>query len=125
MMKRKWIQKQDILVLAVLLFTAAAVYAGLALSSGEEKRVVITLNSQVLYDIALDEVESEQKLKAGSVSVLVTPQGARVIAADCPDGLCIACGLLENAGDTAVCVPGHVSVQIVSGQKDGLDAVVY
>lgn len=58
------------------------------------------------------------------VTVELSPQGARVIEAGCPDKSCQRTGWLTQAGDCAVCLPARVVLRLEGGPA-GADAETY
>ena len=50
----------------------------------------------------------------------------KMTEASCPDHVCIRQGTIDAPGETVVCLPNKVVLEIVSkdGEEDGLDAVV-
>ena len=63
----------------------------------------------------------------GHTLTIETADGrVRVSEADCPDRLCVHTGWLQNAGQTAACLPAGIIVT-VTGEKedDAPDAVAY
>lgn len=57
------------------------------------------------------------------LNVEFSPEGARVVSADCPDKTCQRAGLLTKSGECAVCLPGRVVLRLEGG--DGTDAQTY
>ena len=46
------------------------------------------------------------------VTVELSPQGARVADSGCPDKTCVRAGILTQAGQSAVCLPGRVVLRL-------------
>jgi hypothetical protein len=44
--------------------------------------------------------------------------------ADCPDGLCVKQHKIDKTGQTIVCLPHRVVIEIEGGQTNELDGVV-
>jgi hypothetical protein len=61
----------------------------------------------------------------GKMQIEVKGQRLRVIEADCPQHVCMNMGWIHYSGQTIVCVPNKVLIEIASGQAPLLDAVVY
>lgn len=58
-----------------------------------------------------------------ALTVEFSPSGARVVEADCPDQTCLRTGLLTQAGESAVCLPGRVVLRLEG--KAAADAETY
>ncbi|MDR2526091.1 MAG: NusG domain II-containing protein [Oscillospiraceae bacterium] len=68
---------------------------------------------------------SQTQTVARSGVVVEIAQGrARVRTAPCPDQLCVHTGWLTHSGETAVCLPQRVSVELVGG-KTAVDGVAF
>lgn len=70
----------------------------------------------------LAQVEGTETLSvAGKDGIVLlvefSPEGARVAEANCPDKTCQRTGWLTRAGESAVCLPGHVVLRL-NGQED-------
>ena len=64
--------------------------------------------------------EYEIKLKANTVCV--TSLGVYMKEASCPDKLCMHSGIINKPGQSIVCLPNKIMVEIISDKKD-VDAV--
>ena len=42
----------------------------------------------------------------------LSPRGARVADSGCPDKTCVRAGILTQAGQSAVCLPGRVVLRL-------------
>lgn len=58
-----------------------------------------------------------------ALTVEFSPSGARVVEASCPDRTCLRTGLLTQAGESAVCLPGRVVLRLDG--KASADAETY
>ncbi len=61
----------------------------------------------------------------GQMQIEVKKGKIRVIKADCPQHVCINMGWIQYSGQTIVCVPNKVIIEIASKGSPLLDAVVY
>ena len=60
----------------------------------------------------------------GGTNVLVIEQGtARIDSADCPDELCVQMGKIGRSGQSIICLPHQVVVEIQGGKEAEADAV--
>lgn len=120
--------KRDIILVLVML--AAAMMALLIINYGVKKKgtyAVVKVDGQELYKLELDkdttiDVAGYQgglnriEVKAGKVSMT---------EADCPDELCVKTGKISRTGETIVCLPHRVVIEIKSTQGGNtIDSVV-
>lgn len=52
------------------------------------------------------------------IQLLLQPGAISFYHSDCPDQICVRTGKLTKPGETAVCLPGRVSVRVVSSGSD-------
>lgn len=120
--------KRDIILVLVML--AAAMMALLIINYGVKKEgtyAVVKVDGKELYKLELDkdttiDVAGYQgglnriEVKAGKVSMT---------EADCPDELCVKTGKISRTGETIVCIPHRVVIEIKSTQGENtIDSVV-
>ena len=48
-----------------------------------------------------------------------------VFDADCPDGLCVKARNISKSGESIICLPHKLVIQIESKEEGALDAVTY
>lgn len=115
-------------VLAAAVGCAAAVWGGRA--EAETLTVVISADGQELRRCALAELPEEaQTIQSGGVTLRLerveTPQpGIRVAYSDCPTQDCVHTGTITRAGQSVVCLPARVVIQLEGGSDGGVDLVV-
>lgn len=120
------VKQGDLIVIALLLVLSALLLcigligrqdgaAARVCVNGEEV-AVLTLSEDVTYSIP-----------GGCGNVLqVTDGRVHMLSAECPDESCVSQGFIFRTGECIVCLPGRVTVTIVSGENAGeLDAVAY
>lgn len=114
----------DRIVIAIVVAAAIAAWpVTIALASGRAD-VAIVRGPEGRSELRLDEPRTVEVAGAlGPVLVRVEGGAVRVVAADCPDGLCKLQGAAGSPGRALVCVPNGVTVRI-GGDGDALDTVV-
>lgn len=124
------INKYDIILAAVLAVAAVLLYVVLFSIKGNEpgKTAVITVNGSLYgtYDLGTDRdilVETEQ----GMNLIRIEDGKIRVSDADCPDKYCVSDGSISRTGDTLVCLPHRLVVEIRSDKaapdEDDVDVI--
>ena len=121
--------RNDVILVTVILVIAVA---GLLFINGtkvEGSKVIVKIDGVETQSYSLSE-NTEFKIQTGknneNINVVVIENGkVRVTEADCPDGICIDYRPISYVGQTIVCLPHKVVVEIV-GESDntGLDAAV-
>ncbi len=112
----------DVVLLVLLLVAVAASVAGRwqpaagATAAVEvDGRAVQTLNLQQPARASIRGVR-------GLVVVEVREGRTAVVAAECPNHVCVRTGWRSRTGDVIVCVPNRVIVRILGGEKEGVRA---
>lgn len=100
---------------SVLLLAGALVL--ITMPKGEGGEVLITLDGEVFgkypFKNAVIEVVSER----GENTVEISPGGARILDASCPDKLCMRTGVIKKAGESIVCLPNRLVISILGKSK--------
>jgi hypothetical protein len=122
------IKKSDIYLVVGLLAVAFIFWLILGFFVKKQgQTVVVKVDGAVVYELSMQEnttvtVEGYQ----GGENVIVIENGAvSMTDADCPDKLCVHSGEKTKTGETIVCLPHRVVVEITGDlDDDGIDAVV-
>ena len=108
-------KKKDIILIAVALVLAGALYAVSQFSLGTQaSSVVVTVDGaeRLRRPLAVED-SYEIRQEDGSVNVIAVKDGAVYMKeANCRDGLCIRQGKMKNAAKTIVCLPHKLVVQM-------------
>lgn len=120
----KKITKADIAVIAIIaLFTVFSfLYAFIPRPAGDSFR--ITSGDETAVYSLKDYRNYELSSNGHRVTVSVTPDGVSVVSSTCPDGICIKTGKISRPGQTIVCIPARIVIEICSGGDSDEDFVV-
>ena len=61
---------------------------------------------------------------AGDSGALSAPNGLCVLESDCPNQDCVHSGVITRAGQSIVCLPARIVIELHGGSGDGVDAVL-
>lgn len=90
--------------------------------------VKITVDGELFQTVELttDAQDIEIRTERGYNLLRIYDQGIEVIDADCRDGICKSYGFIQRVGQTIVCLPNRVFIEIIgdSSKGDGIDALV-
>lgn len=102
------------ILLAVVALIALAGGAMLLLRGGDRLQVTVQVNGEVVMRQPLDGAERTRRIEAGGGfnEVRIGNGSAAVMHADCPDKLCVQRGEIDEAGQSAVCLPHKLVVSI-------------
>ena len=108
------IKKGDIILSVGIIVLAVACVFGFFLFKTEGKQVVITVDGEVFgtYSISTDQ-EIEVKTERGVNIVAIYDGKVSVSEADCPDKYCVNHVAVDETGETVVCLPHRMIVEVV------------
>lgn len=121
--------RNDVILAAVIVIIAVA---GLLFINGTKvkgNKVVVKVNGVETQSYSLSE-NAEFEVKTGknneNINTVVIENGkARVTEADCPDGICKDYRPISYVGETIICLPHKVVIEIVGDNTDmDLDVAV-
>lgn len=116
MKKNDWILALGVTAIAVifLLFNYFVIHS-------DGAKVIVTIDGDVFGTYQLDE---EQQIDINGSNVLIIEDGkADMIEADCPDMLCVHQKAISKEGETIVCLPNKVVVEVADAEEYELDSV--
>ena len=127
-----WDALVALVVAAVAVGCAFAVWSGGSGGSGELEAVVRMDEGGTVTEIrmALDggtRVERTVTSNGYTLRIVLTETEAWVESSDCPSQDCVHTGHISRSGQSIVCLPARVVVQLVGGdggEDPGVDAVI-
>ena len=110
-------RKRDWILAAVLLGAAAIFYLAGRLGASPAAYARIEINGVLVetVDLAEDRTFSVAGYNGGTNEIQVEKGKISVISATCPDKVCVNRGWAEHTGDTIVCLPNRMIIQIMAG----------
>lgn len=122
-------KKKDLILICSVLVLAAAFWlvpraVGL-FGNSKEQKLRITVSGEEYGTYSLEE---DQVIKVGDTNVCeIKDKKVSMISADCPDQLCIHQRTIQLQGETIVCLPNKVVLEIMGTKQtdqEALDGVV-
>lgn len=119
-------KKKDIIIyITVLLLAGAAylIYAGMHKETGST--VCVTVDGVRIGDYPLT---AERKIPVtgrygGELTLVLSGGKAHVEASSCPDKICVKHSPVSHAGESIICLPNRIVIEIVSEEDAVIDAV--
>lgn len=117
-------KKNDFILLVAIILLSLALFIGYRLffyESGDS--VLITVDGTVYKTLPLEEdTVLDIPGAGGGINHLEIKNGAaRITDADCPDKLCVHQKKIKNQGESLICLPHKVIVQVSSQQKNEIE----
>lgn len=123
MEKEKSMKKNDWFLLITVLSVAALIFL-IRFFVGDKHPgyVTVRVDGEITetFDLSKDRVV---KLNNGSNTIQIEGGTVDMIAADCPDKLCVHQKAISKNNESIICLPNKLVVQIVSQNEAELDAV--
>ena len=117
--------KNDIILVAVLLALVALAALVLFLSRSAGDTVAVTVDGKPFGEYPLSEDRVVEIENGDGYNILVIKDGkARVSEASCPDGICSSHRPISYGGESIICLPNKVVVEIRSSNKNVPDVAV-
>ncbi len=120
-------KKNDIIMIGVVIVLALAAFAGINFY-GEWKTkdacAVVTIDGREYGKYPLSEdISVRIPVQDGGYNLLMIEDGAASVEeASCPDKICVRHKPVDKKGETLVCLPNKVVVEIQNGEEAEVDA---
>ena len=112
--------RRDAALLAILLAIGALLFFILRINRAEGGTAVVRVSGQQYgsYDLHTDQ-EIEISGKDGGTNMLQIRDGkASITQASCPDLLCVRQGAVSRQGESIICLPNEVVVEISAAKEE-------
>lgn len=121
-------KKNDFILLAVLVVIALAAFCGVSLYSAlstKEPEAVVYLNGEEQGRYPLSEDATVELRQESGYNILKIQDGkADITEASCPDKVCVNHRAVSKQGESLVCLPNKMVVEIENGEESEVDAAV-
>ncbi len=84
--------------------------------------VCIRKGSEVIQTVSIEQLMEPCGIDLEGNTICIEKDGVYMKKADCPDRLCVHSGRITSPGESIVCLPNRVMVEIVNKSSD-VDAV--
>ena len=124
-------KKNDIILIAIILVITIGCLFGMRIwqknNTMGDALAVVTIDGEVYGEYPLSEDLTERiDLPDGSYNVLTVKDGyAQVTEASCPDQICVHHNHIKYSGETIVCLPNKLVVEVQGGEDNGIDGSTY
>lgn len=112
-------KKKDLILIGLVLAAAAAGFLFMYSSKKDGEKAVVTVNGKEVWSGSLSEdAVYTVKSKNGTNVVRIQHKKVSVTKADCRDQICRRHKAIDKTGETIVCLPHKVVVEIKDGTKE-------
>ncbi|WP_195937788.1 NusG domain II-containing protein [Romboutsia sp. 1001713B170131_170501_G6] len=121
----KSLKKLDIIIIVSLLilsFVPSIIFSKSLSKNYNSTYASIKVNNKFYDNVPLSSFKGENTLtiksKHGTNDVLVKDNKIKIIKANCKDKLCIKQGEISNVGESIICLPNELIIEIKGAEKD-------
>lgn len=116
--------KPDLILIIILVLIGCVLALILFLSKKSGSKVEVRKDGEVVESFLLSEDTEYEINSKNGVNLLVIKNGkASIKEASCPDGLCINTGEISLSGQSIVCLPNKVVVEIIGQDESKVDVM--
>lgn len=114
-------RKRDVIFIIGLLVLSVAAYVVVQLTHHGGQFVTVTVDGVTTgrYSLSQNITFSVNGYEGGYNNVVIKDGAVYLENADCPDKLCVKTGRISKTGETIVCLPHRVVVEITGGDSTG------
>ncbi len=124
-------KKNDLILIGAILVVAVVGLLGMEiykkLATEDEPYVSVTIDGieKDTYSL-LEDREETYEFENGSYNVLQIKDGyAAIIEADCPDQICVNHKHIKYSGETIVCLPNKLVVEVKNAKESEVDGATH
>ena len=119
-MDKKLFKKNDLILIIFLTLTSVVMLIGISLFSKKGATVVVSVDGKEVASFPLDEdtVFNIGGYHGGENILEVKDGKAHLTDASCPDKLCVSMGYINKSGQSIICLPNKVVIEIKGNTKD-------
>ena len=122
----KLFKRNDIILIGAFLLLAIVLSVYLYTSGDEGDKVIVKIDGEVSEEFSLSEnINYMIELGDGKYNKLSIQDGyAEIIDASCPDQICVNHQPIQKSGESIVCLPNKLVIEIESDSARDIDAIV-
>ena len=116
--------RNDIIFIFVLLIVFLIFGLVLFMTQKKGDMVVVTVDGVLFCEYPIDENRQvEIKSEFGENILIIKDKTADVTSASCPDGICVHHRPIQNGGESIICLPNKVVVEVRTNSVDDTDII--
>ena len=115
-------KKDIILIVTILLAAFLAYFLHEIIGSGSAGSVTVKVNGVIEGSYSLSR-DQEIEINGGTNHLSIQNGKADMTEADCPDKLCVSQKEISKNGESIICLPNKVIVEVENSEENEFDAV--
>ncbi len=119
------IKKNDLIMIGVLLIGFITILAALLATQNKGAQVVVSVDTVEVARFSLNEdtVYEINGYEGGKNTLIIKDGEAYVVDSSCPDHLCEHMGKISKVGQSVICLPNRVVVEIADYKESEFDTI--
>ena len=115
----------DVYIIIAVVAISGFLLAMFMMQSNDNQEVIISLKGEEYARIDIDGQEHvfEIETELGYNKVIVDKDGVHIEEADCPDHDCVEVGTISKVGQSIICAPHYLVIEIVGSADADLDGI--
>ena len=115
----------DVYIIIAVIAISGFLLAMFMMQSNDNQEVIISLRGEEYARIDIDGQEHvfEIETELGYNKVIVDKDGVHIEEADCPDHDCVEVGTISKVGQSIICAPHYLVIEIVGSADADLDGI--
>ncbi len=124
--ENKLFKRNDIILIALVVVVSIVLFIAMIIRQEDGGMVVVKVSGETWREFSLHEERTiNLDFDDGSYNTLVIQDGfVRMSEASCPDQICVNHKEIQKSGETIVCLPNQVVIEIESDSQSEIDAIV-
>ncbi len=121
------IKKRDLIVVGAIIVAIILMVAyEFFLKSGYSEKAVVRSDGNIICEISLLS-DSQTNIESFGYNFTLTVKNGKIAVtyAECPDKVCFHTGYISKPGQTIVCLPAKVTIELENRGKASFDARTY
>ena len=111
-------------IIIIVLAVIGAVMLGVSLLRPAADTVIVKVDGKIVASYQLSDSGTYIIEGVNGTNTLAIENGqAYILEATCPDGLCVKTGHIHTSGQSIICLPNRVVIEITEGVFSDIDAI--
>ena len=114
-------KKREIIILLIICILAIASMLGIRIYQSRQAAIYVqvSVDGRIVCSLLLEEDTTKRIETEDGYNDLIIKDGYAYIAeADCPDHICVHQGKISKLGESIICLPHKMAIQIVNTKED-------
>ncbi|MGL4336471.1 MAG: NusG domain II-containing protein [Turicibacter sp.] len=113
-------KRLDLYIILFVIAITGIMFTTFTLNQSDETKAIIYVKGEKYETVVLDGKDQvfEIETELGYNKIIIDEHGIHVEEADCPDHECVTLGTINKVGQSIICAPNYVVVEIVGNDAD-------